>query len=64
LASGHAALSLPFVFSAAANAVELSRLNRPGTLDEPLKKVGFRALATSLIHMVLAVATLWKMAYL
>jgi uncharacterized membrane protein YciS (DUF1049 family) len=61
--SGHPALSLPFAFSAAANALELYRLNRPNTLDEPLKKVGYRALATSLVHMTLTVATLWGMAH-
>jgi hypothetical protein len=48
------------LFSAAANVWELLRLRRPATLMEPLKQVGFRALAVSITHSILAVAAFWN----
>jgi hypothetical protein len=50
----------PMLFSAAANVWELLRLRRPATLMEPLKQVGFRALAVSITHSILAVAAFWN----
>jgi hypothetical protein len=45
--------------TAAVNAFEMWRLLRGGALGEPLQRVGFRALGTSLLHSALTVAVLW-----
>ncbi len=50
----------PLLFSAAANIWERLRLRHPGTLQEPLKRVGLRALAVSITHSLLAVAAFWN----
>ena len=53
--------ALPLVFSAGIAIFELTRL--PRTLDEPLMRVGFRALAVSISHALLAVYALWPLAH-
>jgi hypothetical protein len=53
------ALALPLSFSALTNLWELARLHHPKTLQEPLKHVGLRALAVSIIHSLLSIAALW-----
>lgn len=57
-ASGNALLAIPLLFSAACGAVELYRLRLPATLAEPLKRVGFRALAVSIVHAALLIGVL------
>ncbi len=59
LFSGVALLSLPLLFSAACGWAELYRLRLPATLDEPLKGVGYRALAVSILHSILLICVLW-----
>ncbi|MCS7026842.1 MAG: YwiC-like family protein [Bryobacteraceae bacterium] len=46
--------AIPFVFSGLLHLVELWRIHKP----EPLKRVGFRALAISLLHATASVAVL------
>ncbi len=53
--------ALPLVFSAGVAIFELTRL--PKTLDEPLMRVGFRALGVSITHTLLAVYILWTLAH-
>jgi len=47
-------LALPPLFSAAVHLIELARLRRPSSLQEPIRRVGFRALATSIMQAVMA----------
>jgi hypothetical protein len=54
------AVAIPLLFSAAANLWELRRLHTPANLQEPLKHVGFRALAASILHASLTIAALWQ----
>jgi len=53
--------ALPLVFSAGIAIFELTRL--PKTLDEPLMRVGFRALGVSITHALLTVYALWPPAH-
>jgi len=57
------ALSLPLLFSALWNSVQLYRLGNPRTLEEPLRRVGFRALTGSITHAVLVIAVFWRAAH-
>jgi hypothetical protein len=53
---------LPLLFSAGVHSWELCRLRDPETLQEPLVRVGFRALGVSILHSALAIAALWPYA--
>lgn len=55
-------LALPLSLSAASGASELYRLRRPASLDEPLKRVGYRALFVSIAHSLLLIGVLWNAA--
>lgn len=56
-------LAIPLAFSALANAFELTRLRlRPEAFNEPLTRVGFRALGVSITHSILAIVSLWPLA--
>jgi hypothetical protein len=54
--------ALPFLLSIVVNSAELYGLKRAGSLDEPLKRVGYRALSASIVHMAVTVAALWNTA--
>lgn len=59
LTASDSALVLPILFSAFSNAVELNRLGHPATLEEPLRRVGLRALIVSIAHALLVIAVFW-----
>ena len=59
IALSNPALSLPLLFSALWNTGELLRLPSPGVLQEPLKRVGYRALALSIAHTILVMVVFW-----
>jgi len=48
------ALAVPPLFSAAVHLVELARLRRPANLEEPIRRVGFRALGNSILQAAMA----------
>ena len=54
-AAAGALAAAPLVFSAAANTLECRRIGAP----EPLRRVGFRTLAVSLLHTGVAMGVLW-----
>ena len=60
--SGDWRLAVPLLFSAITHAWELYRLNQPEVLRERLQAVGYRMLAVSIAHTLLAIWALWKMA--
>jgi hypothetical protein len=49
------ALAVPPLFSATVHLVELARLRRPANLEEPIRRVGFRALGNSIVQAAMAV---------
>lgn len=53
------ALSVPPLFSCVTGALELFRIKRRQLLREPLRLVGVRALAFSILHAALCVIVLW-----
>jgi hypothetical protein len=53
-------LALPLWFSAVANGADLARSAGGRAPAEPLRRVGLRALAVSLLHGALTVAVLWR----
>lgn len=55
-------LALPLSLSAASGCAELYRLRLPASLDEPLKRVGYRALTASIAHSLLLIGVLWGVA--
>jgi hypothetical protein len=57
--SGEPGLGAVAGFSAFVNALELVRLRSREKQAEPLRRVGFRTLGTSLAHSVFTVAALW-----
>jgi hypothetical protein len=57
--SGSPDLAAPIGLTILVSALELARLRTSGALSEPLRHVGFRALAASLGHSALSVAVLW-----
>jgi hypothetical protein len=57
--SGNADLAAVIGLSAAVSAFELVRLGSRRHLAEPLTRVGFRTLGTSLAHSAVAIAALW-----
>lgn len=60
--AGAPLLALPLLVSAASGWAELRRLGVPANLDEPLKRVGYRALAVSVTHALLLIGALWSAA--
>jgi hypothetical protein len=54
-------LSMPLLFSSAAGIYELHRLRSEENLGEPLRRVGFRLLGTSIGHTVLTIWVLWPL---
>lgn len=58
----HWLVALPFLFSSAAHAWELLRFQQPVALRERLQTVGFRMLGVSIVHTLLAIWALWKLA--
>lgn len=55
IAVGKYELAIPFAFSAIVNWIELRRLAAPDELAVPVKRIGLRLLAISLVHTALAV---------
>lgn len=60
--TGHWLMAVPLLFSAVAHGWELRRLSRPEVLRERLQAVGFRMLGVSIVHTLLVIWALWKLA--
>jgi hypothetical protein len=59
---GPASLAAPMGFSSVVNCAELRRLSPERAASERLQRVGFRALAASIVHAAITVAALWARA--
>ncbi len=55
----NARLAAPLLFSGVMHGIERRKIESAGAAGEPLRRVGYRALAVSLVHMALTVAALW-----
>jgi len=63
LALYHPAVATVMTFSSVANLYEVVRLGSSEGLKEPLRRVGRRLLVVSILHAVLTVAALWRVAH-